>query len=66
MVPHIVRDPVGEHVEEAVVRLWAVVDYLSDRFADQPAKSSCTTEIRGSRQSGLYPVGRARARALAG
>lgn len=30
----IVRDPVGEHVKEAVVRLRAIVDYLSDRFGD--------------------------------
>jgi hypothetical protein len=39
----IVRDPVVGHVAEGIVRLPSAVDYLSDRFAGKPAKSSCTT-----------------------
>lgn len=39
---YVVRDPVVGHVEEGVVRLPSAVDYLSDRLAGRPAKSSCT------------------------
>jgi hypothetical protein len=39
----IVRDPVVGHVAEGIARLPSAVDYLSDRFAGKPAKSSCTT-----------------------
>ena len=39
----IVRDPVVGHVAEGIMRLPSAVDYLSDRFAGKPAKSSCTT-----------------------
>ncbi|PWI42580.1 lipase family protein [Streptomyces sp. ICBB 8177] len=36
-----VRDPVGEHVEEAVARRLSVLDFLSDRFAGRSADSGC-------------------------
>ena len=39
----IVRDPVVGYVAEGIMRLPSAVDYLSDRFAGKPAKSSCTT-----------------------
>ena len=37
----IVRDPIGEHALEAVVRQNSVLTFLANRFAGAPATSNC-------------------------